>query len=134
MHDCDGHLQVILSDTASAEQRAAILAILSSDNQPKESIFSIFNCIAEHRHEPLVRPIDIEWDIANSAARIAAPGVIEARSVSLGGAAPASGDSSIGQGSATSSTNIAFEMSHCHAALSYFEFDNDRLRFSKTAF
>jgi hypothetical protein len=65
-------------------QREAILKILSADDQPEESIFNIFDCLVEHRHEPLYRPIEVGWDIGTRTARIDAPGVIDAQCVSIG--------------------------------------------------
>ncbi|MCP4330639.1 MAG: DUF1326 domain-containing protein [Alphaproteobacteria bacterium] len=143
MHHCDGHLHTILSEDASDAQRDALFEILSGDGQPTGSIFDIFDCLIEHRHAPLLKPIKFDWDIANGNARVDVPGVVRAATEAGDGSAtgtPAAGSTGLmlneggsGLGSAESTGDIAFELNGCHASLSQFTYDESGMTFAPRA-
>lgn len=127
MHEGDGHLQPILPENTSEDQRDAILRILSGEGQPAGSIFDIFSCLVEHNHQPIYKPIDLEWDIDNKTCRLEVPGVIHAETghsheVSAGGEIPL--------GTATSTGEIKFDCDECHFSLSFFKYDGDGMKYS----
>ncbi len=78
LHHCDGHMQPILEERTTQEQRDAIFTILSGEGQPAGTIFQIFSVIIEHLHEPLFLPIEFEFDMENRTGQLSIPGVVRA--------------------------------------------------------
>ncbi len=78
LHHCDGHMQPILEERTTQEQRDAIFTILSGEGQPAGTIFQIFSVIIEHMHEPLFLPIEFEFDMENRTGQLSIPGVVRA--------------------------------------------------------
>jgi hypothetical protein len=80
IHHGDGHMQPILEDTLSDEQKDAIFYILTGEDQPVGTMFQIFSVIVEHHHDPIFTKIDFDWDIKNRTARIEVPELLRLRS------------------------------------------------------
>jgi len=80
IHHGDGHMQPILEDTISDEQKDAIFYILTGEDQPVGTMFQIFSVIVEHHHDPLFTKIDFDIDVEKRTARIGVPGSLESRS------------------------------------------------------
>jgi hypothetical protein len=80
IHHGDGHMQPILEDTISDEQKEAIFYILSGADQPLGTMFQIFSVIIKHFHDPIFTKFDFNWDIKNRTARIEVPDQLRARS------------------------------------------------------
>jgi hypothetical protein len=78
LHHGDGHMQPILEERTTQEQRDAIFTILSGEGQPVGSIFQIFSVIIEHLHEPLFLPIEFDVDMEKRTGRMSIPGVVRA--------------------------------------------------------
>lgn len=78
LHHKGGHMQPILPDWTTAEQRDAIFAIMSGEGQPPNTIFSIFHAVVETIHEPQFTKITFEWDIDKRTAKIEVPGIVRA--------------------------------------------------------
>ena len=78
LHHCDGHMQPILEERTTQEQRDAIFTILSGEGQPAGTIFQIFSVIIEHLHDPLFLPIEFEFDMENCTGQLSIPGVVRA--------------------------------------------------------
>jgi hypothetical protein len=83
IHHGGGHMQPILEDTISDEQKDAIFYILTGEDQPVGTMFQIFSVIIEHHHDPIFTKIDFDWDIKNRKARIEVPKVVRTRSEAI---------------------------------------------------
>jgi hypothetical protein len=83
IHHGDGHMQPILEDTVSDEQKDAIFYILSGEDQPVGTMFQIFSVIVEHHHDPIMAKLDMEIDVKARSARIEVPQSLRARSESI---------------------------------------------------
>jgi hypothetical protein len=83
IHHGDGHMQPILEDTVSDEQKDAIFYILSGEDQPVGTMFQIFSIIVEHHHDPIMAKLDMEIDVKARNARIEVPQSLRARSESI---------------------------------------------------
>lgn len=83
IHHGDGHMQPILEDTVSEEQKDAIFYILSGEDQPVGTMFQIFSIIVEHHHDPIMAKLDMEIDVKARSARIEVPQSLWARSESI---------------------------------------------------
>ncbi len=80
IHHGDGHMQPILEDTISEEQKDAIFYILTGEDQPVGTMFQIFSVIVEHHHDPVIGKLDMEIDVAKRHARIEVPKSVRALS------------------------------------------------------
>ena len=80
IHHGAGHMQPILEDTLSDEQKDAVFYILTGEDQPVGTMFQIFSVIVEHHHEPIFANINFDWDIKKRTARIEVPDLVRARS------------------------------------------------------
>ncbi len=79
IHHGDGHMQPILEDTVSEEQKDAISYILTGEDQPVGTMFQIFSVIVEHHHDPITTKLDMDIDVKARSARIEAPQSLRAR-------------------------------------------------------
>ena len=79
LHHGGGHMQPILANRTSQEQREALFYILSGEDQPVGTMFQIFSVIVDQLHEPIFTTIDFEWDIAKRRARLHVPSLLRAR-------------------------------------------------------
>ena len=79
IHHGNGHMQPILEDTISEEQKEAIFYIMGGEDQPAGTLFQIFSVIVEHLHDPIFARIDFDWDIKNRTARVEVPNLLRIR-------------------------------------------------------
>jgi hypothetical protein len=79
IHHGGGHMQPVLEDTVSEEQKEAIFYIMSGEDQPIGTLFQIFSVIVEHFHDPIFSRIDFDWNIEKRTARIEVPGLLRTR-------------------------------------------------------
>ncbi|SIO56531.1 hypothetical protein SAMN05443247_08306 [Bradyrhizobium erythrophlei] len=80
IHHGGGHLQPILEDTITDQQKDAIFYILSGQDQPVGTMFQIFSVIVEKLHDPIFTKIEFDWDIKKRITRIEVPELLRARS------------------------------------------------------
>jgi hypothetical protein len=80
IHHGGGHMQPILENTITDEQKDAIFYILSGQDQPVGTMFQIFSVIVEKLHDPIFTKIEFDWDITKRTARIEVPELLRARS------------------------------------------------------
>ena len=80
IHHGEGHMQPILEDTLSDEQKDAIFYILTGEDQPVGTMFQIFSVIVEHHHDPVFTKLDFDIDVKNRTAHIKVPEQLRARS------------------------------------------------------
>lgn len=78
IHHGDGHMQPILEESISDEQKDAIFYILSGEDQPAGTMFQIFSIIVEQLHEPVFTKIEFDWDVEKHRARIEVPDLMRA--------------------------------------------------------
>ena len=77
IHEGNGTFQLIADERATAEQREAVLAMVSGAHGGL--IFEIFAAVAPNRPAPLLLPIEIEADRERRTASLSLPGVVEYR-------------------------------------------------------
>jgi hypothetical protein len=82
----DGHIIPIVDETATDEQRQALLTIMSG--QAGGTLFEIFAAICPHVREPIFAPIEFEFDIEARTGRIKAGDVVESTVGTLRGIDP----------------------------------------------
>ncbi len=75
LHEGNGTLQPIIEESASPEQRDAILQILSG--QAGNAWFELVASIVSTVLEPQFAPIDFEFDLPSRKARVVIPGILE---------------------------------------------------------
>jgi len=80
IHHGEGHMQPILEDTLSDEEKDAIFYILTGEDQPVGTMFQIFSVIVEHHHDPILTKLDFDIDVKNRSAHIKAPELLRVRS------------------------------------------------------
>ncbi|MDN3522420.1 DUF1326 domain-containing protein [Halomonas ramblicola] len=83
LHEGDGDAQPLIDERATPEQREALSEILSGAHSDEGTIFHIFSLIVARLHEPIVAPIDVEFDMEARTARIEIPGVLSSRVVPI---------------------------------------------------
>lgn len=80
IHEGKGEAAIVVDERATADQRNALLRILSGqDTEAGATIFNVFASTLEKVHEPIFSRIDFEVDIDKRRARLAVPGVTEGR-------------------------------------------------------
>jgi hypothetical protein len=77
IHEGDGHIQVILDEASSQEQRDAVAALWRGEHGG--AAFEIFAAVAPNRPEPVVAPVEIKTDREARVASIKVPGFGESR-------------------------------------------------------
>jgi hypothetical protein len=82
----NGHIVPIVDETASEEQRLALLTILSG--QAGGTLFEIFSAVCPHVQEPIFAPIDFEFDIDNRSGYLKVGDAIESSVETLRGIDP----------------------------------------------
>jgi hypothetical protein len=81
IHLGGGEAQPIVAASATAEQRAAVLAILAGqETEPGATIFNVFAPTLVKMHEPLFLPIEFEADVERRVGRIHVAGVLDVTS------------------------------------------------------
>jgi len=79
IHEGHGAIQPIVDERASAEQREALLKIMSGeDTEPGATFFQVFSATFDKVHEPVFAKIDFALDIDSRKGRFTVPGMVEA--------------------------------------------------------
>lgn len=130
IHEGNGQVVPIVDERASPEQRDALLRIMSGeDTEPGATFFQVFSATFSKVHEPVFAPIEIEVDVTGRLARLAVPGLIEARGEPI--INPVSGEAhavrinlpqgfeydtcEVGRGWAETHAAVAFTLADSHA-------------------
>lgn len=80
IHEGGGEIVPIVDESATEEQREAILRIMSGeDTEPGATLFQVFAATFEKVHDPVFADMDLEVDVDGRTARLNVPGWIEAR-------------------------------------------------------
>lgn len=80
IHEGKGEILAIVDERATAEQREALLRILSGeDTKPGATIFQVFSGLFDTVHRPVFARIEFQVDVNARRARIAVPELVEAR-------------------------------------------------------
>lgn len=79
IHEGHGQCQPFIDERASAEQRQALLTILSGQEQEPTAFFAIFASTLETLHEPQFVPVQVSTDREALTASINVPGSIDGR-------------------------------------------------------
>ena len=148
IHHGEGHMQPILEAKSTPEQREAIFAIMSGENQPPGTIFNIFSNIVETIHDPLFLEMEFEWDMDARRARVNVPGVARATTEPI--LNPVTDkehriltvlpegwtfyEGEVGSGTAKGIGDIKFDYSQRHSSLAYFAWDNNGMAMSYDEF
>ncbi len=78
IHEGKGQCQPIVDARANAQQREALLKIMSGqDTDPMATMFAIFASTVETLFEPIFAPIEFQVDVEKRVGRIHVPGVLE---------------------------------------------------------
>ncbi len=78
IHHGKGEAAIVIDERATADQRNALLRILSGqDTEPGATIFQVFSTTLEKVHEPIFAPIDFEVDVDARRGRLRVAGVTE---------------------------------------------------------
>ena len=81
IHKGGGEAQAIVDESATPEQRSAILAIMKGDEtEPGATIFNVFDATIVKRHEPLFLPIEFDADIEERVGHLRVAGVLDVTS------------------------------------------------------
>ncbi|HSC85574.1 MAG TPA: DUF1326 domain-containing protein [Pseudomonas sp.] len=79
VHQGHGQCQAFIDERASEDQRQALLAILSGQEQEPTTFFAIFASTVETMHEPRFGPVEVHTDRLALTASIQVPGAIDGR-------------------------------------------------------
>ncbi len=78
IHEGNGRMQVIIDENANAEQRDALLRIVTGeDTDDAATMWWVFSAMCPSKLETLYKNIDLEIDIENRIGRAFVPGVFE---------------------------------------------------------
>ena len=81
IHEGHGEAQPIVDESASAEQREAVLAIMKGEHtEPGATIFNVFAATLDTLHDPIFAPIQFEADTESRTGRMHVPGVVDVTS------------------------------------------------------
>lgn len=84
IHLGKGEILPVVDERASAEQREALLKIMSGqDTEPGATIFQVFSTTYEKIHDPVFQRIDYKVDMESREARFAVPGFVEASTTAI---------------------------------------------------
>jgi hypothetical protein len=80
IHEGKGEAAVVIDESASPEQREALLRIITGqDTEPGATIFNVFAATLEKLHPPIFAPVDFEVDVQKRKAKLVVQGVTEGR-------------------------------------------------------
>jgi hypothetical protein len=86
LHEGNGEIQPFVNDSASDDQRSAVFEILSGKHG--DSMMEVFAYVAPTVHEPIVAPIDFEFDLESRSGRVKVGDVAELEVETLRGIDP----------------------------------------------
>ncbi|MET4806656.1 DUF1326 domain-containing protein [Limibacillus sp. MBR-115] len=79
IHMGQGQGQLIVEESASPDQRAAIEKIYrGEDTEPGATVFNVFSNVIDKYHETLTKPITFTADIGERTGSVRIPGIVEA--------------------------------------------------------
>lgn len=144
MHHGGGHMQTILEERTSPEQRDALFYILSGQDQPVGTMFQIFSVVIEHLHEPIFTTIDLEWDIDKRRARLHVPNLLRTRTepilnpvtdtehrlITLLPQGWVFYEAEVASGFAKSLGDLKFDLSDRHSSMAYFAWNQNGMALS----
>jgi hypothetical protein len=80
IHEGRGEGLAVIDESANAEQREALLKILSGQEaEPFATIFSVLAAMTEKFHEPQFKPVEFEADMDKRVGHVSVSGLIEAK-------------------------------------------------------
>lgn len=78
IHEGKGECVAFVDERASAQQRNALLTILTGgDTDPMATVFAVFASTIETMHEPRFTPVEFEVDVEGRKGRLRVPGHVE---------------------------------------------------------
>jgi hypothetical protein len=79
IHMGNGEVLPVVDERASAEQREALLKIMTGqETEPFATFFAVFATTFKTVHDPLFKPIEFELNLEKRTGRFRVPGVIDA--------------------------------------------------------
>ncbi|MEE8506284.1 MAG: DUF1326 domain-containing protein [Kiloniellales bacterium] len=80
VHEGRGTMQLIVDESASDEQRDALLTIMrGGETEPMTTMWSVYTAMCDTVLDPLSKPIEFEVDVDARTGRLSIPGVVETR-------------------------------------------------------
>ncbi len=84
LHEGNGQMQLIIDPEASADQRAAIEAILSGeDTEEMATMWFVYSAMSPNKHETLYAPISLIFDRENQIGNATVDGILEVSAVPI---------------------------------------------------
>jgi hypothetical protein len=78
IHEGNGTIQVIIDERADAEQRDALLKILTGqETEDLATVWWVLSAMCPNKLETLYRPIEFEVDVEARRGRLSVPGIVE---------------------------------------------------------
>ncbi len=77
LHEGHGTLQAIIDDGASDAQMNGLGAILSGQESEEGTLFNIFAAITETLLDPIIAPIEFQFDLGARTGKVVVPGIFE---------------------------------------------------------
>ncbi len=78
IHEGDGRMQIIIDESASAEQRAALQSIMTGgDTDDVATMWWVFSAMCPTKLVTLYKAIELEIDVDNRVGRAVVPGIFE---------------------------------------------------------
>ena len=79
VHEGNGTIQLVVEDKADAQQREALVKIMSGEEtEDMATMWWVFSAMSPNKLAPLFMPIEFEVDVEARLARLNIPGLIEA--------------------------------------------------------
>ena len=77
VHEGNGTMQLIIDERADADQRDALVKILSGqETEDMATVWWVFGAMSPNKHPPLFKPINFEVDVDARRARLEVPGMV----------------------------------------------------------
>jgi hypothetical protein len=78
IHEGNGTMQIIIDESATAEQRDALYRIMTGeDTEDMATMWWVFSAMSPTKLETLYKPVEIEMDMESRKGRLRVPGVFE---------------------------------------------------------
>ena len=78
VHEGRGTMQLIIDESASPEQREALLTIMQGkETEPMKTMWSVYTAMCDTILDPIFAPIEFEVDVDARVGRLSIPGVVE---------------------------------------------------------
>jgi hypothetical protein len=77
VHEGNGTMQVVIDERADANQRDALVKILTGqETEDMATVWWVFSAMSPNKHAPLFKPITLEVDVDARRARLEVPGMV----------------------------------------------------------